>query len=139
MPLEQLLDTPGYQFGKTVTAGISVIVDFISLIRKIGFEKYPKVRDAFDGAWGIILVASNADRIEIVYDSYLEGSIKESTRIGTAKEKPIEIINLTLDSPVSPEIRKFWALSINKEHLQILSGNYFLMTGKEKGKHVINT
>ena len=91
MPLEQLLDTPGYQFGKTVTAGISVIVDFISLIRKIGFEKYPKVRDAFDGAWGITLATSNADRIEIVYDSYLKGSIKESTRIGRAKEEPIEL------------------------------------------------
>ena len=72
MPLEQLLDTPEYQFDKTVTAGISVIVDFMSLIREIGFEKYLKVRDAFDGAWGIILAASNADRIMIVYDSYLE-------------------------------------------------------------------
>ena len=107
-----------------VAAGISVIVDFMSLIRKIGFEKYPKVRDAFDGTWGIILAASNADRIDIVYDSYLEGSIKESTRIGRAKEESIEIINLNLDSPVSPEIR---ASSINKERLQILSRNYFLM------------
>ena len=71
MPLKQLLDTPEYQFDKTVTAGVSVIVDFISLIHKIGFEKYPKVRGAFDGAWGIILAASNADRIKIVYDSYL--------------------------------------------------------------------
>ena len=137
MPLEQLLDTPEYQFDKTVTAGISVIVDVMPLIRKIGFEKYTKVRDAFDGAWGIILAASNADRIEIVYDSYLEGSIKESTRIGRTKEEPIEIINLDLDSPVSPEIRKFWASSISKEHLQVLSKNYFLMKRKEKGKNVI--
>ena len=76
----------------------------MSLIRKIGFEKYPKVRDAFDGAWGIILAASNADRIKIVYDSYLEGSIKESTRTGRAKAESIEIMNLNLDSPVSPEI-----------------------------------
>ena len=112
MPLQQLLDTPEYQFDKTVTAGL---------------EKYPKVRDAFDGAWGTILAASNADRIEIVHDSYLEGSIKESTRIGTANEEPIETINSNLDSPVSPEIRKFWASSINKEHLQILSRNYFIM------------
>ena len=104
MPLEQLLDTPEYQFDKTVTAGISVIVDVMPLIRKIGFEKYPKVRDAFDGAWGIILAASNADRIEIVCDSYVEGSIKESTRIGRAKEKPIEIINLNLDSCVHVNI-----------------------------------
>ena len=79
----------------------------------------------------VILIGS------IVYDSYLEGSIKESTRIGRAKEEPIEIINLNLDSPVSPEIRKFWASSIYKERLQILSRNYFLMKIKEKGKNVI--
>ena len=137
VPLEQLLDTPVYQFDKTVTAGISVIVDFMSLIRKVEFEKYSKVRDAFDGAWGIILAASNADRIEIVYGINLEGSIKEPTRIGRAKEEPIEIINLNLDSPVPPEIRKFWASSINKERLQILSRNYFLMKGKEKRKNVL--
>ena len=137
MPLEQLLDTPGYQLDKTVTAGISVIVDLMPLIRKIGFEKHSNVRDAFDDAWGIILAVSNVDRIEIVYDSYLKGSIKESTRIGRAKEEPIEIINLNLDSPVSLEIRKFWASSINKERLQILSRNYFLTKGNEKGKNVI--
>ena len=133
VPLEQLLDTPEYQFDKTVTAGISVIVDFMSLIRKIGFEKYLKVRDAFDVAWGIILAASNADRIEIVYGSYLEGSVKESTRTGRAKEKPIEIINLNLDSPIPPKIRKFWTSSINKERLQILSRNFFLVKGKKRG------
>ena len=76
MPLEQLLDTPEYQFDKTVTAAIYVIAESMSLIPKIEFEKYLKARDAFDGAWGIILTASNANRINIVYDSYLEGSIK---------------------------------------------------------------
>ena len=75
------------------------------LVHKIVFEKYPKVRDAFDGVWrmmaygvwGTVLAVSNVDRIEIVYDSYLEFSIKELTKIGRAKEEPIEIINLILD------------------------------------------
>ena len=56
----------------------------MSLVRKIGFEKYAKVRDAFEDTWGITLAASNVYRIEIVYDSYLEFSIKESTKIGRA-------------------------------------------------------
>ena len=134
MLLEQLLDTLEYQF---VTAGTSVIVDFMSLSGETGFEKNPKVRDVFDSAWEIILAASNSDRIKIVYNTYLEVSIKELTRIGRAKEKSIEIINLNLDSPVSIEITKFWAFSVHKEHLQILSGNYFLMKGKEKEKNMI--
>ena len=57
---------------------------------------------------------------------------KKLSIVGVAKEEPIEIINLNLDSPVSPEITKFWAFSIRKERLQILSRNYFLIKGKEK-------
>ena len=53
-----------------------------------------------------VLAASNFDKIDIVYDSYLKVSIKELTRIRRTKEEPIEIINLILDSPVLPEIKK---------------------------------
>ena len=52
-----------------------------------------------------ILAASNFDRIDIVYDSYLKVSNKELTRIRRGKGEPIEIINLILDSPVLPEIK----------------------------------
>ena len=105
----------------------------MSLIRKIGFEKYPKI--TFDGAWGTILAVSNFHRIEIFYDTYFEVSIKESTRIGRAKKEPIEIVNLNLDSPFPAEIKKFWTLSVSKECLQKLLRNYFLMKGKEKAKN----
>ena len=76
---------------------------------------------------GTILTASNTDRIEIMNDSYLEVSIKESTRIGRAKEEFFEIINLNLDLPVPPEIKAFWVSSVNRERLQIFTRNYFLM------------
>ena len=109
----------------------------MSLTGETGFEKNLKVKNVFDSAWETILAASNPDRIEIVYDTYLEVSIKELTRIGRAKEEPIEIINLNLDSAVSPDITKFWAFSVRKERLQILSRNYFLIKGKEKEKNMI--
>ena len=86
---------------------------------------------------GTILAASNDDRIEIVSDSYVEVSIKESTRIGRAKKEFFETINLNLNSPVSPEIKTFRASSVNREHLEILSRNYFLMKGKEKENNFI--
>ena len=79
----------------------------MSLIPKIELKKYLKGRDAFDGAWGTILTASNLGRIEIVYDTYLEVLLKESTRIRRAKEEPTANINLNLDSPVPPENKKF--------------------------------
>ena len=86
---------------------------------------------------GTILAVSNGDRIEIVYDSYVDVSIKESTRIGRAKKEFFEIINLNLESPVPSEIKTFRASSVNREHLQIFSRNYFLMKRKEKGKNNI--
>ena len=74
------------------------------LIRQIWIFK---VRDTIDDACWTILAAINADRIDSIYDSYIKISIKESTGIARAKEKPIEIINLILDSPLPPEIKKF--------------------------------
>ena len=109
----------------------------MSLIGKTGFEKNLKFRDAFDSVWGTILAASNSDKIEIVYYTYLKFSIKELTRIERAKWEPIEIINLNLDSPVSPEVTKFWVFSVRKERLQILSRNYFLIKEEEEGKNMI--
>ena len=86
---------------------------------------------------GTILTASNTDRIEIMNDSYLEVSIKESTRIGRAKEEFFEIINLNLDLPVPPEIKAFWVSSVNRERLQIFTRNYFLMKRWEEEKNII--
>ena len=78
------------------------------MIDKTGSEKYREVCDVFDSASGTILAASNSDRIEFVYYTYLEVSVKELTTNGRAKKEPIEIINLNLDSPVLPEITIFW-------------------------------
>ena len=61
----------------------------MSSIRKIGFEKHPKVEDTFDGGWG-------------------------STRIEIAKEELVEVINLNLDSAIQPDIKKFCALFVGK-------------------------
>ena len=62
------------------------------------------------------------DKIEIAGISIII-SIKESTRIGRAKKEFCENINLNLDLPVPPEIKTFWALSVNRERFQILSKN----------------
>ena len=62
------------------------------------------------------------DKIQIAGISIIV-SIKESTRIGRAKKEFSEIINMNLDLPVPPEIKTFWALSVNKERFQILSRN----------------
>ena len=101
-PLKKLLDTSDDQFGKTEVIGLTVVVDFMSVIHKTGFEKHTKVKGGLTRVWDSVLAQSNTKIIEIVYDRYLENSIKES-------------LGMFLDSPVPSEINKFWASSISEE------------------------
>ena len=136
-PLEKNLVSSDYRFNKDHVDGLAVIVDFMSLIRKVGFEKHLKIKDALKRAWNSIVAESSANRIEIVYDSYLEISIKESLRVIRATQEPIEIVNLNLESPIPPEMEKFWASSTNKGNLQILSRSYFIKEAKEAHKNIV--
>ena len=44
--MKKLLDTSDYQFDKTEVTVLAVVVDFMSLIHKTGFEKHPKIKDS---------------------------------------------------------------------------------------------
>ena len=94
---------------------LAVAADFMSVIHKTWFEKHSKIKNGLKSVWNSVLAQSHAERIKIVYDSYLENSIKESLRMQRAIEEPIEIMTLHLDLPVPSEIKKFWLSSINKE------------------------
>ena len=84
--LEQLLNTPEYQF---VTAGTSVIVDFMTLTGETGFEKNPKVRDVFDSAWETILNASNSDRMKLFTISISKFQSKNWSELEEQKRNPL--------------------------------------------------
>ena len=50
----------------------------------------------------------------IVYDSYIDDSIKEAEHIRRAKESdPLEYIDLSLQSPLPVQLDRFWACSRN--------------------------
>ena len=58
----------------------------------------------------------------IVYDSYIDDSIKEAEHIRRAKESdPLEYIDLSLQSPLLVQLGRFWVCSRNKEKIQALS------------------
>ena len=124
--LENVLNPTDYNYTKESKTRSAVIVDFMSVIRKVPFQKCSKMKDVLETTWNIILAASDANRIEVVYDSYLEGSVKESLRIRRAKVQPIEIINLSMESSMPIDMETFWASPSNKEHLQVISRDFFL-------------
>ena len=127
-PLKKLRNTSGYPFDKTEVTKLPVVVDFMSVIHKTRFEKHTKIRDGLKRLRNSIFVQSNAKRIEMVCDSYLENSVKESLRTQRAIDEPIKRINLNLDSPVPSEIKNFWASPINKSTCH----NLFLLQKQKK-------
>ena len=52
------------------------IVDFMSIIRRVPFKTFENISDAFETVWNMMISSSDTRRIEIIYDSSLEQSIK---------------------------------------------------------------
>ena len=56
----------------------------------------------------------------MVFDSYVEGSIKDSERRRRQVKAPIEMNVINYDTPLPVEMDRFWASSCNKLKLQML-------------------
>ena len=110
----------------------------MSMVRQISFSKMSKISDIFEEMWKIIRFISKADTIHIVYDSYIEGSIKDYERVGRAQEtEPLEFVNLTRNSPLPVQFNRFWVCSKNKENIQIISRKYFIERAAEQNNHIV--
>ena len=59
--LEKLLDTLDYQFDKGEATGWAVVVNFMPMVRKNGFEKHPGIRDGLKRTRTSILAEINAN------------------------------------------------------------------------------
>ena len=73
----------------------------------------------------------NTDQIHFVYDSYIQGSLKECERERRTTEGAVEVTNLAPETSIPVEMQRFWGSSINKSNLQILSLEYFIDKSKE--------
>ena len=63
--LKKFLDTSDYQFYKTEFTGLAGVVDFMSVIHKIGFEKHPKIKDGLKRVWNSNFAQSIDEKIKI--------------------------------------------------------------------------
>ena len=109
-----------------------IVVDFMSMIRKVKFANLNCFKDVFDIVWDMITSACNATQIDVVFDSYLDNSITDCERIRREQQyEALEYVSLTENSPIPVEMERFWASSKNKERLQILSRDFFIKKSKE--------
>ena len=110
----------------------TIITDFMSVIRKVPLNKFSGIGDALKCMWIMVIKVAGANQIDVVFDSYIENSIKESTRASRSNDvEPTECVNLLLELPSPVEPKRFWASSKNKEELQILSREFFKQKAEE--------
>ena len=136
--LEAFLEANDFCFSKTKTAKASVIIDFMSLVRKIPMKRLNTINDAFEYMWKTITHIAEANEIHIVYDSYLENSLKGHERSRRSAEvEPLEFVNLSQQSPVPVQLERFWACSVNKVNLRSIPRKFFAEMSQSCGMTVV--
>jgi len=63
-------------------------------------------------------LSTNCDRMDIIFDLYLQQSIKEDERNRRSKSDPIDTIISNLNQHLPVEMDRFWALLDNKMRFQ---------------------
>ena len=136
--LEAFLEANDFCFSKTKTAKTSIIIDFMSLVRKIPMKRLNTINDAFEYMWKTITHIAEADEIHIVYDSYLENSLKGHERSRRSAEvETVEFVNLSQQSPVPVQLERFWAFSVNTVNLQSISRKFFAEMSQSCGMTMV--
>ena len=110
----------------------------MSAIRKVAPNKFSDIKNTLECLWSMITKVGEANQIDIVFDSYVENSIKESTRASRSNAaEPVEYGNILLESSLLVEVDRFWAYLKNKEELQILSREFFQEKAQENNHTIV--
>ena len=80
--------------------------------------------------------AKNADRIDFVFDSYFETSIKDSERRRRETTCPIQLNEIKEETPLPVQMERFWGASRNKVQLQMLLHQEAIRRTKERPSNV---
>ena len=79
----------------------------------------------------------NFNRIDIIYDSYINDSLKECERLRRSKCEPIHLKDIQLETKLPVQLDQFWASASNKEKLQKLSTVYFKNLSKTPNLEIV--
>ncbi|KAL4238796.1 hypothetical protein ACF0H5_003503 [Mactra antiquata] len=101
------------------------LVDVMANIRKInirGLKTFEHLCNSFLRM--ISMLCSKATRVDFVFDSYVETSVKQSERIRRYTTKSIEICSINEDTPLPANMDTFWSSNSNKCKFQTLLRKY---------------
>lgn len=99
----------------------SYILDVMAAIRKIGTKNHLNFGNLCDAVLRYVQTsAKNAKRIDLIFDSYLKRTIKDSERQRRKMKSPIELQDISRETPLPIEMDRFWPSGKNKLRLQKL-------------------
>ena len=104
-----------YDFSKSSQLKTVLIVDFMSNVRKINATQRQILKNILAKLWSIIYNSCTFQRLDIIYDSYIEHSVNFSERQKQAITNGILVCNIKCSSYIPSQIRKFWASDRTKK------------------------
>ena len=130
--LEERLEPRDLRSSKTSSTSTAMVVDFMSIIRRQPLQNMRIY--IIRSAWLSVQNSCEFNHLDIVFDSYIEDSIKEGDRISRVDCEPFEVINMSLTSKIPVQIDRFWASPANKIALQKLCSIF--LKDAVKSKHL---
>ena len=85
-----------FQFLKHSSEPTTLLVDFKSVIRRVPLKNVSKIIGAFDLGWNTINTVCSHNTLNIMYDSYIENSLKPCKGDRWREKCPLEIMNIKL-------------------------------------------
>ena len=87
----------------------------------------------------ILGICKNAYRIDFIFDSYIEGSVKDSERLRRTQKPPVLYSNITLESKLPRDMDSFWPSAANKAKLEQLMKGWLIghFTAESVDVHIV--
>ena len=126
--LEKMLEPTDYlQPSAWTLANTTAIVDVMAHLRCMRLANLNTFGDLCTDFLGYVHILSHsANRIDFVFDTYIDASVKDSERARRCNCSPIDLNDMSPETPLPVTMESFWASSINKAKLQLLLRKYVL-------------
>ena len=138
--LEKHLDTKDYlPPSKWTPENTASIIDVMGCLRRMRLASVKTFGELCTNFLDMThALCSNSNRIDFVFDTYLEGSVKDSERARRCSHSPIDLNVMYEDTPLPVTMDAFWASSTNKAKVQGLIRSHILANPKTMTDVVIS-
>lgn len=120
--LEKKLATEDFQFEKVSSVKTAVVVDYMSQLRMVKISSMQNFGEVVQIVLQIPKFVCTLQELHIVFDSYLELSVKECERIRRMSTSgTIDLSCIQNSTPIPVQLDRFWSSTSNKMNLQMLT------------------